>query len=385
MANVFVAKECAPGETRVAATPETIKKLVKDGLSVTVESGLGAGAHISDKDYQEAGASVVTDAKTAWQQADMVLKVSPPTDSPTVGGHEADLLKAGAILVTHVFAHKELPLVKKLAEKKVSCLAMELVPRISRAQVMDSLSSQANIAGYKAVLLAAAKLDKYFPLLMTAAGTVQPARVVIMGAGVAGLQAIATARRLGAVVEVSDIRPAVKEQVESLGGKFIELPELEGGEGEGGYAKEVTKEFLEKQQAIVHKRVAAADVVITTAQVPGRPAPKLITEQMVKDMREGAVIVDLAADSGGNCVLTEKGQEVVKEGVVIIGRSDLPQSMPLDASALYSRNVYALIGLVNNKGELNLDLEDEIIAGALLTHDGAVRHEPTKALLAGGN
>lgn len=384
MANVFVAKECAAGETRVAATPETVKKLVKEGLSVTVEAGLGTGAHIADKSYQDAGASVASDAKAQWQKADMVLKVSPPTESSSLGSNEANLLKSGAILITHVFAHKELPLVKNLAEKKISCLAMELVPRISRAQVMDSLSSQANIAGYKAVLLAAAKLDKYFPLLMTAAGTVQPARVVIMGAGVAGLQAIATARRLGAVVEVSDIRPAVKEQVESLGAKFIELPELDGGEDKGGYAKEVTKEFLDKQRAIVHKRVAAADVVITTAQVPGRPAPKLITEEMVKDMRDGAVIVDLAADSGGNCVLTEKGQEVVKHGVNVIGRSDLAQSLPLDASSLYSRNVHALIKLINKEGTLSLDLDDEIIAGALLTHDGAVRHEPTKALLEKG-
>lgn len=384
MANVFVAKECAPGETRVAVTPETVKKLVKDGLTVTVEAGLGAGAHIADRAYEEAGASIASDAKGAWKQADLVLKVCPPTESKTLGVNEATLLKPGAILVSHVFAHKELPLVKALRDGKVSCLAVELVPRISRAQVMDSLSSQANIAGYKAVLLGATKLDKYFPLLMTAAGTVQPARVVIMGAGVAGLQAIATARRLGAVVEVSDIRPAVKEQVESLGAKFIDLPELESGEGAGGYAKEVTKEFLEKQQAIVHKRVAAADVVITTAQVPGKPAPKLITEDMVKDMREGAVIVDLAADSGGNCVLTEKGKEVLKHGVTILGYSDLPQSMPLDASALYARNVYALVQLVNDKGALSLDLEDEIIAGALLTHDGAVRHEPTQALLAGG-
>lgn len=384
MATVFVAKESAPGETRVAATPETVRKLVKNGLSVAVEAGLGAGAHISDQAYQEAGANVVSDAKASWQSADLVLKVAPPRDNPAVGAHEASLLKEGAIVVSHIWAHKELPLVKTLRDRKVSCLAMELVPRISRAQAMDSLSSQANIAGYKAVLLAAAKLDKYFPLLMTAAGTIQPARVVIMGAGVAGLQAIATARRLGAVVEVSDIRPAVKEQVESLGAKFIDLPELEGGEGEGGYAKEVTKEFLEKQQAIVRERVIAADAVITTAQVPGRPAPRLITEEMVKDMRTGAVIVDLAADSGGNCALTESGQEVVKHGVTILGYSDLPASMPLDASSLYARNVQALVALFSKDGELKLDLEDEVVEGALLTHEGAVRHEKTRDALAEG-
>lgn len=384
MANVFVAKECASGETRVAATPETVKKLVKDGLSVTVEAGLGLGAHIADQEYEAAGATITSDAKAAWQQADLVLKVSPPTQNDTLGADECALLKAGAILVSHIWTTKNLPLVKSLMERQVSCLAMELIPRISRAQVMDSLSSQANIAGYKAVLLAAATLDKYFPLLMTAAGTVQPARVVIMGAGVAGLQAIATARRLGAVVEVSDIRPAVKEQVESLGGKFIDLPELEGGEDSGGYAKEVTKEFLEKQQAIVRERVILADVVITTAQVPGRRAPLLVKEEVVKEMRDGAVIVDLAADSGGNCECTEAGQVVVKHGVHILGYSDLPNSMPLDASALYARNIYALIKLLNNKGELSLDLEDEIIKGALLTHNGELRHAPTKDLLAGG-
>lgn len=383
MANLFVAKESAAGETRVAATPETIKRLIKEGMTVSVEAGAGAGANISDDDYTAAGATVASDPKAQWQSADLVLKVGPPVQSASLGAHEASLLKEGAILIAHIWAHKELPLIKTLRDGKVSCFAMELVPRISRAQTMDSLSSQANIAGYKAVLLAAARLDKYFPLLMTAAGTVQPARVVIMGAGVAGLQAVATARRLGGVVEVSDIRPAVKEQVESLGAKFIDLPELEGGEDEGGYAKEVTKEFLEKQRAIVSEKVAAADVVITTAQVPGRPAPKLITEEMVQAMRSGSVIVDLAADSGGNCVLTEAGKEVVKHGVAILGYSDLPASMPRDASSLYARNVHAVIKLMNKDGELTLDLEDEIIVGALLTHGGEVRHAPTLEALAG--
>jgi len=383
MANLFVAKECAAGETRVAATPETVKRLVKEGMTITVEAGAGDGANISDGEYTEAGATVASDAKAQWQSADLILKVGPPADNAALGAHEGSLLKEGAIVISHVWTTKELPLVKTLRDGKVSCLAMELVPRISRAQVADSLSSQANIAGYKAVLLGATRLDKYFPLLMTAAGTIQPAKIIIMGAGVAGLQAVATARRLGAVVEVSDIRPAVKEQVESLGGKFIDLPELEGGEDAGGYAKEVTKEFLEKQQAIVSERVAHADVVITTAQVPGRPAPKLITEEMVKSMRNGAVIVDLAAESGGNCVLTESGKEIVKHGVKILGYSDLPASMPRDASALYARNVHALIKLINKEGELSLDLEDEVIAGALLTHAGEVRHAPTHEALAG--
>jgi len=252
-AQVFVAKECAAGELRVAATPETVKRYVKEGLTVVVQAGAGAGANIADSVYQEAGATIASDAKAAWGSADLVLKVSPPQQNAELGADESSLFKPGAILITHVWPHKQLAAVKMLAEHKVSVLAMDLIPRISRAQVMDSLSSQANIAGYKAVVLAASKLGKYFPLLMTAAGTIQPAKVVIMGAGVAGLQAIATARRLGAMVEVSDIRPAVKEQVESLGGKFIELPMQESGEGQGGYAKEVSADFLAKQQAVLQK------------------------------------------------------------------------------------------------------------------------------------
>jgi NAD(P) transhydrogenase subunit alpha len=379
---LFVAKECAAGELRVAATPETVKRFVKEGLSVVVEAGAGAGAHIADKAYADAGATIAPDARAAWASADLVLKVSAPQSNPTLGD-EATLMKPGAILIAHIFPHKQLATVKTLAASKVSTLAMDLIPRISRAQVMDSLSSQANIAGYKAVVLAASRLGKYFPLLMTAAGTIQPSKVVIMGAGVAGLQAIATARRLGALVEVSDIRPAVKEQVESLGAKFIDLPMQESGEGAGGYAKEVSAEFLAKQQAVLTQRIAAADVVITTAQVPGRPAPRLVSEAMVKAMRPGSVIVDLAADSGGNCELTENNKEVEKHGVLILGYSNLPNTMPEDASNLYARNVAALVKLLNDNGALKLNLEDEIIAGALLTNDGTVRHQPTADALKG--
>jgi NAD(P) transhydrogenase subunit alpha len=378
---LFVPKEHAPGETRVAATPETIKRLIKSGFEVSVEAGAGSAAHIADKAFADAGATIATDAKAAWTGADVVIKVGPPLQNPKLGADEATLLKEGAILVCHVWANKQVPLVKTLRDRKVSCLALELLPRISRAQSMDTLSSQANIAGYKAVVLGAARLGKYFPLLMTAAGTIQPSKVVIMGAGVAGLQAIATARRLGALVEVSDIRPEVKEQVESLGGRFIELPMQESGSGEGGYAKEVSAEFLQKQQAVLAAKIAAADVVVTTAQVPGRPAPRLITADMVKGMREGSVIVDLAADSGGNCELTENGKEVVKHGVLILGYSDLPCSLPEDASNLFARNVAALLALVQGKEGLKLDLEDEIIAGTLLTHAGEVRHAKTAELL----
>jgi NAD(P) transhydrogenase subunit alpha len=380
---LFVPKECTAGETRVAVTPDSVKRLLKAGFAVEVESGAGDTANISDSAYEAAGATIAKDAKAAWGSADVVTKINPPQQNPSFGADEALLMREGAILVCHVWPHKNLPVVRSLMSRKVSTLALELVPRISRAQSMDTLSSQANIAGYKAVLLAAAKLAKYFPMLMTAAGTIQPARVVIMGAGVAGLQAIATAKRLGAVVEVSDIRPETKEQVESLGAKFIELPQLESGSGQGGYAKEVTPEFLKKQQEIVAARIAAADVVITTAQVPGRPAPKLVTEAMVKGMRKGAVIVDIAADSGGNCELTENNKEVVKHGVLIMGYSGLAATMPEDASTLFGRNVVALLALVIGKdGALNINLEDEVIVGALLTHQGEPRHKPTAEALA---
>jgi NAD(P) transhydrogenase subunit alpha len=378
---LFVPRESAPGEPRVAATPETVKRLIKTGFEVVVEAGAGQGANIADTAFADAGATVTADARGAWSSADVVIKLGPPAHNAKLGADESSLLKSGAILVCHVWAHKNLPLVRTLRDRKVSCLALELIPRISRAQSMDTLSSQANIAGYKAVLLAASRLGKYFPLLMTAAGTIQPARVVIMGAGVAGLQAIATARRLGAVVEVSDIRPEVKEQVQSLGAKFIELPLSESGSGQGGYAKEVSQDFLRKQQEILAAKIAAADVVITTAQVPGRPAPRLVTAEMVKAMRTGSVLVDLAADSGGNCELTENGKEVVKHGVAILGYSDLPASVPEDASSLFARNLVALLALVHGKEGLKLDLADEIIAGALLTHAGEVRHAPTAEAL----
>lgn len=379
MLTVFIPKEQAEGETRVAAIPETIKKLVKQGLAVRAESDAGMASSITNAMLEEAGAAIVPAGgeNGAWAEADVVLKVAPPSVE------EAKRLKANALLVGFISPHANLDVVRVLLENKVSTMAMELIPRISRAQSMDALSSQASIAGYKSVLVASTALDKYFPLLMTAAGTVKPARIVVMGAGVAGLQAVATAKRLGAIVEVSDIRGAVKEQVESLGGKFIDLPMDESGDGEGGYAKEVTPEFLKKQQAIVAERVKVADVVITTAAVPGRPAPKLVTEDMVKSMREGAVIVDLAVGTGGNCVLSEKDADIVAHGVRIIGHSNLAATVPADASMLYARNVHTLMKLLLTEADLKLDLEDEIVAGALLTHDGACCHERTAAALGG--
>ena len=371
MPNVFVPRESTDIEPRVACTPETTKRLVKEGFSVSVESGAGLGSHFSDDAYQQQGAEIVKSAAEGYQKADIVVRVSPPTPA------DAKAIKEGTILIGFVTPHKNLESVAALRDQKVSSLAMELVPRISRAQSMDALSSQASVAGYKAVLLAATHLDKYFPLLMTAAGTIQPAKVVIMGAGVAGLQAIATAKRLGAVVDVSDIRPAAKEQVESLGGRFIDFPMDESGEGEGGYAKELTPEQLKAQQAVVREKIVAADVVITTALIPGRPAPVLVTADMVEEMRIGAVIVDMAVASGGNCELSKEGETIIAHGITIIGEPNLPATVSADASLMYARNVLALLLLVAKGAEINLDLEDEIIKGAILTHEGQVLHERT--------
>jgi H+-translocating NAD(P) transhydrogenase subunit alpha len=374
MATIFVPKEESAGEHRVAATPETVKKLVKEGFAVHVASGAGEAASFADGDYQAAGAQRASGAD--WLHADVTLKVAPPTPQ------EAHALRPGSVLVSFLAPHKNLEAVRVLAQHKVSALAMELIPRITRAQPMDALSSQASIGGYKAVLVAAARLGKYFPLLMTAAGTIKPARVVIMGAGVAGLQAIATAKRLGAQVEVSDIRAAVKEQVQSLGAKFIELPMAESGEGAGGYAREMGEEFLRQQREIVTRHVAAADVVITTAQVPGRRAPVLLTAEMVARMRRGAVVVDLAVDSGGNCELSQPDREVVHGGVHVLGFTNLPATMPEDASTLYARNVLALLLAIGKGGSVTLDLADDVVGPTLLTHAGEVRHAPTLEALA---
>lgn len=375
MLQICIPRERRPGETRVAATPETVKNLIKLGAAVTVESGAGARAHISDERFEEAGASIQKNPRAVWSEADVLLTVGPLGTHEDLGSHEAEALREGALVVGFLNPFGELDTARKLAERGVDSLAMELVPRISRAQSMDALSSQASIGGYKAVLLAASRLDRYFPLLMTAAGTIPPSRVVVMGAGVAGLQAIATAKRLGAVVEVSDIRPVVQEQVESLGGKFIELPlQEESGEGEGGYAKEMGEDFLRRQREIVHRHVSDADVVITTALVPGKKAPMLVPRSMVEAMRPGAIVVDMAVAQGGNCELSKPDEEVEHEGVLILGPTNLPAQMPKDASLVYARNLYNLVSEAVREGELVLDLEDEVIAGALLTHGGGIHH-----------
>ncbi|HZA52084.1 MAG TPA: Re/Si-specific NAD(P)(+) transhydrogenase subunit alpha [Myxococcaceae bacterium] len=376
MLDLWIVRERRPGETRVAATPETVRRMVKEGLRVAVEAGAGDAAFLQDAKYEEAGARVVSDGAGALAAADIVLRVTPPLPQETA-------VKAGAIVIGFFAPHRNLDAIRGLVRSGATSLSMELVPRIARAQKMDALSSQSNVAGYKAVLLAASSLPKYFPLLMTAAGTIQPARVVILGGGVAGLQALATARKLGAVVEVSDVRPAVKEQVQSLGGKFIDLPMAESGEGAGGYAKEVSAEFLRKQQEIVRQRILQADVVITTALVPGRPAPKLVPAETVRGMRAGSVIVDLAAEQGGNCELTVPGETVVREGVTLIGHTNLPATVPHDASVVYARNVLEVVLLITQKGEKKLNLDDEIVRAMVLTHGGEVRHGPTAELIRG--
>jgi len=374
MPTVFVPKETRPGENRVAATPETVKRMVASGLALVVEAGAGAAARFGDAAYQAGGARLAgaDDHASGWSSAELVLKVQPPSEA------EIERLREGAVLVAIVTPSANLELVELLRERRVSTLAMDLIPRITRAQSMDALSSQATIAGYKAVLLAATHLAKMCPLLMTAAGTVPPARAVIFGAGVAGLQAIATARRLGCVVEATDVRLAAKEQVASLGARFIEVPGAADLEGAGGYAKEASEEFLRRQREEVAKRVAEADFVITTALVPGKAAPRLVTEAMVRSMRPGSVIVDLAVESGGNCELSVPGQIVERHGVTLVGLTNLPATVPQHASELYAKNVLNLVKLfVAKDGALATDFKDEVLAGCLLTHQGEVRHGPT--------
>lgn len=364
MTTVLIAKESRPGETRVAATPETVKRLRKAGVEVVIEAGAGTAAGFLDPAYEAAGATVA--AAPSWKDADAIFRVGSFSEE------EAGRMKSGAVAIGLLAPYKNAALAERFAAARVTALAMELVPRISRAQSMDALSSQANIAGYRAVLLAAMRMPKYMPLLMTAAGTIPPARVVVLGAGVAGLQALATARRLGAVVEVSDVRPVVKEQVESLGGKFIPLPVQESGEGTGGYAREMTPEFLRQQREIVANHLKAADAAITTALVPGKRAPMLITRDMAEGMKTGAVIIDLAAEQGGNCELSQADQEVTHNGVLILAPTNLAAGMPTDASTIYSRNVLALFQLLLKDGKIAINAEDEVIAGSLFTHAGEV-------------
>jgi NAD(P) transhydrogenase subunit alpha len=369
---IGIPAEIRGGETRVAATPETVKKYAAKGLhAVLVQSGAGKGASIPDDAYREAGASIVTDAAELYGQSRIVLKVRSPEPG------ELAMMRKDAVLLGLLSPHQSEG-IEALARHGITAFAMEKLPRISRAQSMDVLSSQANIAGYKAVLLAADTYQKFFPMLMTAAGTVKAARVLVLGAGVAGLQAIATAKRLGAVIEAFDVRPAAKEQVESLGAKFVEVPlseeEKAQAETAGGYAREMSDDYKRRQGELVHQRAAAADIIITTALIPGRPAPVLIREETVQAMKPGSVIVDMAVEAGGNCPLSELDKIVIKHGVHLIGIANLPGLVAADASALYARNLMNFLNLMLDakSGEFNLNREDEVIAGTLVCTAGEV-------------
>ena len=368
MTKILIPIETASGERRVSATPSAVKKLKGLGCEVFVESSAGELSGFNDNLYKESGGEIVSKSNiNIWENADVVFCVQPPSES------NLSKLKKGAILLGLLNPYANEKLQKTITSKKISALSMELLPRISRAQSSDVLSSQANIAGYKAVLLAASELDRYFPMLMTAAGTVQPAKVVVLGGGVAGLQAVATAKRLGAIVFVSDIRPAVKEQVESLGARFIELPEIDEKPGEsGGYAKAVTPEFLSKQKATLTKYLSEADVAVCTAQVLGKKAPVLIDSHMIEKMRSGAVVIDLAVSQGGNCEGTKSNETIIRNGVKLIGAGELPSSVPYDASTLYAKNLTSLITPFIKDGVINLDKEDELISGCLLSNEGVI-------------
>ena len=370
---IAVVREIREGEKRVALVPESCKKLVQAGVQVAVESGAGEAAFFSDDSYREAGGGIETDVTGLLGSADLVLKVQPPDLHPTLGRHEADMMREGAMLLGTLVPVRYPDVVEKLAARKISAFSTDRIPRISRAQSMDTLSSMANIAGYKAVLIAANTLPKYFPMLMTAAGTVFPAKVFVIGAGVAGLQAIATARRLGASVEATDTRPAVKGQVEGLGARFVGGGPAEAAQDVAGYAKELSPEFYRRQAELIASRCAAADAVITTALIGGVKAPKLITAEMVRAMRPGSVIVDLAAEAGGNCDLTRPGQTVVEHGVTICGPLNLPAELPWHASTLYSRNLTSFVLAFWKDGRFDFNLDDEILRGALVTHQGEVR------------
>jgi NAD(P) transhydrogenase subunit alpha len=369
---IGVVRESAPGERRVALVPDTVSRLAKSGNELVVERGAGEASSFPDRQYTEAGASI----GDAWS-AELVVKVAKPSDE------ELARLREGTVLIAFLQPLTNHALVRELGRRRVTALSMDAIPRITRAQPMDALSSQATVAGYKAVLLAAAALPKFFPMLTTAAGTIAPAKAFVIGAGVAGLQAIATARRLGAVVEAFDTRPVVKEQVQSLGAKFLEVDLGETGEGAGGYAKELSAEAHRKEVELLAKAVKENDIVITTAAIPGRPAPKLITADMVRSMRPGSVIVDLAAETGGNCELTEAGKIVDVEGVRVDGTVNLPSTMPYHASQMYSRNVASLLALMIAKdGRLTLDMSDEVIRGTVITKDGEVVHDQTRKAVA---
>ncbi|HEV7366214.1 MAG TPA: Re/Si-specific NAD(P)(+) transhydrogenase subunit alpha [Gemmatimonadales bacterium] len=376
---IGVPKETSAGERRVALVPESAKKLIQAGYAISVEAGAGEAAGFPDSAYREAGVAIETDPVPVLG-ADIVLKVNPPA-ARGAGRDETGWMRSGAIYVGSLMPLRNLEAVQALALGRVTAFSTDAIPRTTRAQSMDTLSSMANIAGYKGVLLAAAELNKYFPMLMTAAGTVPPAKVFVIGAGVAGLQAIATARRLGANVFATDVRPEVKEQIESVGGKYVGIELKEGASAGGGYAKELTEEDRLRQRELLAAQCAQSDAVITTALIGGVFAPKLISAEIVRAMKPGAVIVDLAADGGGNCELSRPGENVTVQGITILAPLNLPASMPLHASLLFSRNLTAFIQAFTKDKAFQLDLSDDIQQGAVITHDGAVRHPKTQDAL----
>ncbi|MBW4512643.1 MAG: Re/Si-specific NAD(P)(+) transhydrogenase subunit alpha [Scytonematopsis contorta HA4267-MV1] len=375
---IAVAKEVEVCERRVALIPDAVARLVKQGLEVVVETGAGEKAFFGDAVYEDAGAKIITDTALLWSEADILLKVSPPQERE---GKYIDLMRPGSVLIAFLNPLGNPVIAEKLAHRQITSFSMEMIPRSTRAQGIDALSSQASIAGYKAVLIAATALPKYFPMLTTAAGTIAPAKVFVIGAGVAGLQAIATARRLGAMVEAFDIRPAVKEEVQSLGAKFVEVKLEEETTAKGGYAKEISDDSKKRTQEVIAAHVKSADVVITTAQVPGKKAPLLVTEEMVAQMKVGSVIVDIAAEQGGNCAYTEPGRDISKHGVNIFGPINLPSSVPVHASQLYSKNLTSLMQLMVKNGQLDINFADDIIDAACITHAGEIRNPKIKELL----
>jgi NAD(P) transhydrogenase subunit alpha len=371
-----VPRECRPGERRVAVTPENVAKLVKLGFSVAVEHDAGAGASFGDDDYAAAGAQVITGTRAIWQAGDIVLKVQPPAAHPELGVHEAELLREGGTLISFLYPGKNTDIIERLAARKATAIAVDQIPRISRAQKMDALSSMANIAGYRAVVEAASFYGRFFTGQMTAAGRVAPAKVLVIGAGVAGLAAIGAARGMGAIVRAFDTRPTVKEQVKSMGAEFIELNVHEDGEGTGGYAKEMSPAFIKAEMEMFAAQAREVDIIITTALIPNRPAPILITEEMVQGMKKGSVIVDLAAENGGNCALTEPGSVVQRYGVHILGYTDLPSRLAPTASFLFGNNLTHLLSDLGGASHFHLDLADEVVRGALVLRDGEVMWPP---------
>ena len=375
-----IPKEIIKNETRIAVIPATVKQFIAAGFTVIIESRAGETSQFSDSDFKDSGAEIVLSASDVFSKADMILKVSSPTDE------EIQMIRQGSSYISFFQTMKETNKVKALQKKNITAYSMHLIPRTTLAQKMDALSSQTNIAGYKAVLIASCHIEKYMPLLMTAAGTIPPAKVLVLGAGVAGLSAIATAKRLGAQVEASDVRPEVKEQVESLGAKFLEVEsDSDDGVGEGGYAKETSEEYKKKQAELLNKRIAASDIVITTALIPGRPAPILISDEMVKSMSLGSVIMDLAAENGGNCSLTQPDQIVNVDGVIIDGTINLAGTMSAHASQLYAKNVSAFILHGYDKDKKEFNLEDEIVSGSMFVHNGEIVDERTKNVIEGSN